>query len=98
MSMYRRYQPVRRIPVGLNQAHDGFCLLRQWKGDFYGIGTTDYRSFSSCRRTASMELRRNWGIRPTGVLGLILLIVLILLLMGYIPRGFLSRAFHDGSE
>ncbi|TVQ55237.1 MAG: DUF3309 domain-containing protein [Phycisphaerales bacterium] len=33
--------------------------------------------------------RRRWGYCPSGVLGFILLIVVILLLlMGYLPRGF----------
>jgi hypothetical protein len=31
---------------------------------------------------------RNWGYAPSGLLGTILLIVVILLLLGYIPRGF----------
>jgi hypothetical protein len=31
---------------------------------------------------------RNWGYTPSGLLGLVLLIVLVLLLVGYIPRGF----------
>ena len=31
---------------------------------------------------------RNWGYAPSGVLGLGLVIVLVLLLAGYIPRGF----------
>ena len=31
---------------------------------------------------------RSWGYGPSGVLGLLLVIVLVLLLMGYIPRGF----------
>lgn len=31
---------------------------------------------------------RNWGYRPSSGLGLILTIVVILLLLGYIPRGF----------
>jgi hypothetical protein len=29
-----------------------------------------------------------WGYGPSGGLGLLLVIVLVLLLMGYIPRGF----------
>ena len=31
---------------------------------------------------------RNWGYAPSGILGLVLLIVVVLLLFGYIPRGF----------
>jgi len=31
---------------------------------------------------------RNWGYTPSSLLGLVLLIVLVLLLAGYIPRGF----------
>jgi hypothetical protein len=31
---------------------------------------------------------RNWGYGPSGVLGLVFLIVLVLLLTGYIPRSF----------
>jgi hypothetical protein len=31
---------------------------------------------------------RNWGYAPSSVLGLVLVAVLLLLLMGYIPRGF----------
>ena len=31
---------------------------------------------------------RSWGYGPSGLLGLVLVIVLILLLLGYIPRGF----------
>lgn len=31
---------------------------------------------------------RNWGYRPSGTVGLILIVVLILVLSGYLPRGF----------
>jgi hypothetical protein len=31
---------------------------------------------------------RKWGYAPTGVLGVVLLVVLILVLMNYVPRGF----------
>lgn len=31
---------------------------------------------------------REWGYRPSGVFGVLLAIVLILVLMGHIPRGF----------
>lgn len=31
---------------------------------------------------------RNWGYRPSGGLGLVLAIFLVLVLLGYIPRGF----------
>ncbi len=31
---------------------------------------------------------RNWGYRPSGGLGIIAVVLLILLLLGYIPRGF----------
>ncbi len=31
---------------------------------------------------------RNWGYRPVGIVGTILIIVLILFLLGYIPRNF----------
>jgi hypothetical protein len=31
---------------------------------------------------------RDWGYRPSGVLGLVLAVVVILVLLGYIPRGF----------
>ena len=31
---------------------------------------------------------RNWGYGPSGVLGLVFVIVLVLLLTGYIPRSF----------
>ena len=31
---------------------------------------------------------RNWGYGPSGLLGVALVTVLILLLLGYIPRGF----------
>lgn len=31
---------------------------------------------------------RNWGYRPVGIIGPILVIVVILVLMGYIPRTF----------
>ncbi|MBN1552676.1 DUF3309 domain-containing protein [bacterium] len=31
---------------------------------------------------------RNWGYRPLGILGPILLVVLILVLFGYIPNHF----------
>jgi len=31
---------------------------------------------------------RNWGYGPSGFLGLLLVIVLVLVLAGYIPRGF----------
>ena len=34
------------------------------------------------------DYSRNWGYGPSGGLGLVLVIVLIRLLMGYIPRGF----------
>ncbi len=31
---------------------------------------------------------RNWGARPSGGIGLVLIIVFVLLLAGYLPRGF----------
>ena len=31
---------------------------------------------------------RNWGYGPSGGLGLLLVILLILVLLGYVPRGF----------
>jgi hypothetical protein len=31
---------------------------------------------------------RNWGYTPSGVVGLALLVVVVLLIAGYIPRGF----------
>jgi hypothetical protein len=31
---------------------------------------------------------RNWGYTPSGVLGLLLVVVFVLLLLGYIPRSF----------
>ena len=31
---------------------------------------------------------RNWGYAPTGILGVVLLVLLILVLLNYIPRGF----------
>jgi hypothetical protein len=31
---------------------------------------------------------RNWGYGPSGVLGLLLAIVLVLVLTGYLPRSF----------
>jgi hypothetical protein len=31
---------------------------------------------------------QNWGYGPSGLLGLVLVVVLVLLLLGYIPRGF----------
>lgn len=31
---------------------------------------------------------RNWGYGPSGVLGLVLVVVVVLMLMGHIPRGF----------
>ena len=31
---------------------------------------------------------RSWGYGPSGVLSLLLVVVLVLLLLGYIPRGF----------
>ena len=31
---------------------------------------------------------RNWGYAPSGLLGTVLVIVLIMVLLGYIPRGF----------
>jgi len=31
---------------------------------------------------------RDWGYAPSSVLGLVLVVVLVLLLAGYIPRGF----------
>ena len=31
---------------------------------------------------------RNWGYRPTGLLGTLLVVVLVLVLLDYIPRGF----------
>ncbi len=31
---------------------------------------------------------RKWGYTPTGVLGVVLLVVLVMFLMGYLPRGF----------
>lgn len=31
---------------------------------------------------------RNWGYAPSGILGVILTVVLILVLLNYIPRGF----------
>jgi hypothetical protein len=31
---------------------------------------------------------RTWGYVPSSVLGLVLVVVLVLLLAGYIPRGF----------
>lgn len=31
---------------------------------------------------------RNWGYGPSGVLGVALVIVVVLLLFGYLPRGF----------
>jgi len=31
---------------------------------------------------------RNWGYAPSGVLGTLLIIILILVLLGYVPRGF----------
>ncbi len=31
---------------------------------------------------------RNWGYGPSGGLGLVLAIVIVLLLLGYLPRGF----------
>jgi hypothetical protein len=31
---------------------------------------------------------RNWGYAPSSLLGLVFVVVLVLLLFGYIPRGF----------
>ena len=31
---------------------------------------------------------REWGYRPSGILGTVLIVVLILVLLGYLPRGF----------
>jgi len=31
---------------------------------------------------------RNWGYGPSGGLGLVLVVVVILMLTGYLPRGF----------
>jgi len=31
---------------------------------------------------------REWGYRPSGALGTVLIVVLILVLLGYLPRGF----------
>lgn len=31
---------------------------------------------------------RQWGYAPSGVLGTVLVILLILILLGYVPRGF----------
>jgi len=31
---------------------------------------------------------RNWGYAPSGLLGLALVVALVLVLFGYIPRGF----------
>jgi hypothetical protein len=31
---------------------------------------------------------QNWGYGPSGLLGTVLIVVIILLLLGYIPRGF----------
>lgn len=34
------------------------------------------------------DYSRNWGYRPSGGLGLVLAILVVLLLLGYLPRGF----------
>jgi hypothetical protein len=34
------------------------------------------------------EYSRNWGYGPSGGLGLLVVILLILVLAGYVPRGF----------
>ena len=31
---------------------------------------------------------RNWGYAPSGLLGLLVVVAVVLLLLGYIPRGF----------
>jgi hypothetical protein len=31
---------------------------------------------------------RKWGYAPSGLLGLLLVVAVVLLLLGYIPRGF----------
>ncbi len=31
---------------------------------------------------------RNWGYTPSGLLGLLVVVAVVLLLLGYIPRGF----------
>jgi hypothetical protein len=31
---------------------------------------------------------RNWGYGPSGLLGVVLVILVVLLLLGYLPRGF----------
>lgn len=31
---------------------------------------------------------RNWGYRPSGSLGIVLVVVVLLVLLGYLPRGF----------
>jgi hypothetical protein len=31
---------------------------------------------------------RNWGYGPSGILGLLLVVVLVLVVLNYIPRGF----------
>jgi hypothetical protein len=34
------------------------------------------------------EYSRNWGYGPSGGLGLLVVILLVLVLAGYVPRGF----------
>ncbi|MFO7974454.1 MAG: DUF3309 family protein [Candidatus Hydrogenedentota bacterium] len=34
------------------------------------------------------QYSRNWGYGPSGVLGVALVVVVVLLLFGYLPRGF----------
>lgn len=31
---------------------------------------------------------RQWGYAPSGILSLLLIVLIVLLIMGYIPRGF----------
>ena len=31
---------------------------------------------------------RNWGYRPSGLVGLLLVVLLVLLLLGYVPWGY----------
>lgn len=31
---------------------------------------------------------KNWGYGPSGGLGLLLIVILVLVVMGYVPRGF----------
>jgi len=58
------------------------------KGVLNGLDPADHLIVLLLGGLPTWGYSRSWGYGPSGGLGLLLVIVLILLLLGYIPRGF----------